>query len=138
MKSRVNHKFTRWLALWAALVIGHLAATLVFTGATAFRVQSFAGILGVALLPLSAVVYAAIGPLSIICFILFLFRVQGGTLAAITSLILGSMLIYPALIWFLRIWLRTEKSLVRRLGWLFLLIYATLATYCLMYVSSHM
>ena len=119
MNSRTNHNFTRWLALWAALVIGHLAAILVFPGEIAFGVHSFAEILGVVLLPLSAVVYAAIGPLSMICFIFFLFRVQGGTLTAIASLILGSMLIYPALIWLLRIWLRTEKSLVRRLGWLF-------------------
>ena len=94
--------------------------------------------LGVVLLPLSAVVYAAAGPLSIISFTLFLFRVRGGTLTAITSLILGSMLIYPALIWFLRRWLRTEKPLVRRLGWLFLLSYAALATYCLMFVSSRL
>ena len=119
MISRAKHNFTRWLALWATLVIGHLVATLVFPGEIAFGVQSFAEILGVVLLPLSAVVCAAIGPLSMICFILFLFRVQGGTLMAIASLILGSVLIYLAIIWFLRIWLRTEKSLVRRLGWLF-------------------
>ena len=119
MNSRTNHKFTRWLALWAALVIGHLVAILFFLGKMAFGVQSFAEILGVVLLPLSAVVCVAIGPLSMICFILFLFRVRGGTLTAITSLILGSVLIYSALIWFLRIWLRAEKSLVRRLGWLF-------------------
>ena len=138
MNSRVNYKFTRWLALWAALVTGHLAAILVFPGVKVFCEHSFADILGVVLLPLSAVVYAAIGPLSMICFIFFLFRVQGGTLTAIASLILGSVLIYSALIWFFRIWLRTEKSLLRRLGWLFLLSYAALATYCLMYVSSRM
>lgn len=138
MNSRVNYKFTRWLALWAALVTGHLAAILVFPGVKVFCEQSFADMLGVVLLPLSAVVYAAVVPLSIISFTLFLFRVRGGTLTAIISLLLGSMLIYPALIWFLRIWLRTEKLLVRRLGWLVLLSYAVLATYCLMYVSSRM
>ena len=138
MNSRAKHKFARWLALWAALVIGHLVATLVFPGEIAFCVHSFDEIQGLVLLPLSAVVYAAIGPLSMICFILFLFRVQGGTLTAIASLILGSVLIYLAIIWFLRIWLRTEKSLVRRLGWLIVSSYAALATYCLLYVSSHM
>jgi hypothetical protein len=138
MNSRVNYKFTRWLALWAALAIGHLVAILVFPCVKVFCEQSFVDMLGVVLLPLSAVVYAAAGPLSIISFTLFLFRVRGGTLTAITSLILGNMLIYPVLIWFLRIWLKTEKSLVRRLGWLVLLSYAALATYCLMFVSSRM
>ena len=138
MISRAKHNFTRWLALWAALIIGHLAAILFVPGEMSFCVQSFAEILGVVLLPLSAVVCAAIGPLSMICFILFLFRVRGGTLTAITSLILGSVLIYSALIWFFRIWLRTEKSLVRRLGWLFFLSYAASATFSLMFVSSRM
>ena len=83
MNSRVNYKFTRWLALWAALVTGHLAAILVFPGVKVFCEQSFADMLGVVLLPLSAVVYAAVVPLSIISFTLFLSRVRGGTLTAI-------------------------------------------------------
>ena len=125
--------------LWGLFVAGHFSAILMFCGVSSFRTQSIATALGhLALIPLSAIVCAAIGPLSIISFALFMSRIRGGTLTAVGSLLIGGPLMYFALAWGLRRWWKTSSRLVRYVGWAMIASYSFSATYCLLYVSSAM
>ena len=128
--------FLKLFVLWGMLVAGHLSALLMFCGVDSFCTQSIVSAL--ALMPLTAIVYAIIGPLSIICFVLFMFRIQGGTSTAICSLLIGGVLMYFVLAWGFRRWWKTSSRIVKYVGWAMIASYSALATYCLLYVSSFM
>ena len=124
-------------AVWGALVVGCLAATLVFCGTNSvFAEVSAAPIGSLAFVLLAAIVSAALGPLMIICVALVIFHVEGGTPTAICSLLLGSPLMYWALIWGFRRWWKTTSRLVKWVGWIAIVCYSALATYCLLYGGS--
>ena len=119
-------------AVWGALVVGCLVATLVFCGANSLLADRGS----LAFVLLAAIVSALIGPLMIICVALVIFHVEGGTPTAICSLLLGSPLMYWALIWGFRRWWKTTGRLVKWVGWIAIVCYSALATYCLLYGGS--
>ena len=119
-------------AVWGALVVGCLVATLVFCGANSLLADRGS----LAFVLLAAIVSALIGPLMIICVALVIFHVEGGTPTAICSLLLGSPLMYWALIWGFRRWWKTTSRLVKWVGWIAIVCYSALATYCLLYGGS--
>ena len=124
-------------AVWGALVVGCLVATLVFCGANSvFAEVSAAPIGSLAFVLLAAIVSALIGPLMIICVALAIFHVEGGTPTAICSLLLGSPLMYCALIWGFRRWWKSTNRLVKCVGWIAIACYSAVATYCLLYGGS--
>ena len=132
-------RYMKWISLWGMFIAGHILALLTFCGVNSFRIQSIAAAVGhLALIPLSAIVYTAIGPLSIISFALFMFHIRGGTSTAIGSLLIGGPLMYFALAWGFRRWWKTSSRIVRYVGWIMIASYSALATYCLLYVSSVM
>ena len=120
-------------AVWGALVVGCLAATFAFCGANSLLAEASASL---AFVLLAAIVSALIGPLMIICVALVIFHVEGGTPTAICSLLLGSPLMYCALIWGFRRWWKTTSRLVKWVGWIAIVCYSALATYCLLYGGS--
>ena len=120
-------------AVWGALVVGCLAATFAFCGANSVFAEASASL---AFVLLAAIVSALIGPLMIICVALVIFHVEGGTPTAICSLLLGSPLMYCALIWGFRRWWKTTSRLVKWVGWIAIVCYSALATYCLLYGGS--
>lgn len=138
VKCRKN-SFLKLFVLWGMLVAGHLSAFMMFCGVDSFRIQSIAAAVGhLALIPLSAIVYTAIGPLSIISFALFMFHIRGSTSTAVCSVLIGGTLMYFILAWgFSRCW-RATSRIVRYVGWIMIASYSALATYCLLYVSSVM
>ena len=119
-------------AVWGALVVGCLAATFAFCGANSLLADRGS----LAFVLLAAIVSALIGPLMIICVALVIFHVEGGTPTAICSLLLGSPLMYCALIWGFRRWWKTTSRLVKWVGWIAIVCYSALATYCLLYGGS--
>lgn len=119
-------------AVWGALVVGCLAANLAFCGANSLLADRGS----LAFVLLAAIVSALIGPLMIICVALVIFHVEGGTPTAICSLLLGSPLMYCALIWGFRRWWKTTSRLVKWVGWIAIVCYSALATYCLLYGGS--
>ena len=124
-------------AVWGALVVGCLVATLVFCGANSvFAEVSAAPIGSLAFVLLAAIVSAALGPLMIICAALAIFRVEGGTPTAICSLLIVSPLMYWALIWGFRRWWKSTSRLVKCVGWIAIACYSAVATYCLLYGGS--
>ena len=124
-------------AVWGALVVGCLVATLVFCGANSvFAEVSAASIGSLAFVLLAAIVSAALGPLMIICVALAIFRVEGGTPTAICSLLIVSPLMYWALIWGFRRWWKSTNRLVKCVGWIAIACYSAVATYCLLYGGS--
>lgn len=138
VKCRKN-SFLKLFVLLGMLVAGHLSAFMMFCGVNSFRIQSIAAAVGhLALIPLFAIVYTAIGPLSIISFALFMFHIRGGTSTAVGSLLIGGPLMYFALVWGFRRWWKTSSRIVRYIGWIMIASYSALATYCLLYVSSVM
>ena len=120
-------------AVWGALVVGCLAANFAFCGANSLLAEASASL---AFVLLAAIVSALIGPLMIICVALVIFHVEGGTPTAICSLLLGSPLMYCALIWGFRRWWKTTSRLVKWVGWIAIVCYSALATYCLLYGGS--
>ena len=132
----IGHR--EWICLWGMIVVGHLTALIIDGGVKSLRVLSFVDMLGVVLLPLTAIITAAIGPLAIVCFVLFLFRIRGGTPTAICSLLLGSSFFYCVLICGIRIHMKVERPLVRWFGRIGILCYSCLATFCLLYIASRM
>ena len=120
-------------AFMAGHVVGFLAA--IPCGATFFWYSATACALDLLLLPLSAIIVAAFGPLFLVVFGLFVCSVQGGTKTAIASFLLGILLLYAVLIWGLRRWWKIEGHRARLLGWLALAGYAALSTFCVTYVS---
>lgn len=119
-------------AVWGALVVGCLAANLAFCGANSLLADRGS----LAFVLLAAIVSALIGPLMIICVALVIFHVEGGTPTAICSLLLGSPLMYCALIWGFRRWWKTTSRLVKWVGWIAIACYSAVATYCLLYGGS--
>lgn len=138
VKCRKN-SFLKLFVLWGMLVAGHLSAFMMFCGVDSFCTQSIVAALGhAALILLTAIVCAIIGPLSIIGFVLFLLHIQGGTLTTVCSVLIGGTLMYFILAWgFSRCW-RATSRIVRYVGWIMIASYSALATYCLLYVSSVM
>ena len=138
VKCRKN-SFLKLFVLWGMLVAGHILALLTFCGVNSFRIQSIAAAVGhLALIPLSAIVHTAIGPLSIISFALVMFHIRGGTSTAVGSLLIGVPLMYFALAWGFCRWWKTSSRKGRYVGWIMIASYSALATYCLLYVSSVM
>jgi len=95
-------------------------------------------VLAVVMMPVFAVVVAAMGPFEIVAFVLYLFRVRGGSFVAVSSLTVGSALMYFALVWCIRVRLKAEARLRRVLWGIGLMCYSAFATHCLMYVSARM
>lgn len=95
-------------------------------------------VLAVVMMPVFAVVVAAMGPFEIVAFVLYLFRVRGGSFVAVSSLTVGSALMYFALVWCIRARLKAEARLRRVLWGIGLMCYSAFATHCLMYVSARM
>lgn len=128
------------LALWGALLAGHVAgglfACMRWELPFAFGGRLVDNVLALLLLPLSAVVVAAIGPLFVVGFVLLSFRVEGGTKTAIGTLALGVPLLSIALILGLLRWWKTENPRVRLCGWLALAGYGALSTFCGMYLDT--
>lgn len=130
----------KWLELSGTLVVGHvigtLAAVLWKTPYCGFDVTA-SDVLGLlllpVLLPLSAGVATALGPLVLVVCGLTAFRVQGGTQTAVGSILLGIPLLYTALIWGLRRWWKTESPRARLLYGLALAGYNALVTFCVLF-----
>lgn len=136
-RRRFLKSILKWLELWGLLFCGHLLAGLIFTKAGASCTLSFIDVLIMAI-PLSALVVAATGPLAIVGFALFLFRVQGGTPVAVFSLTFGSLLIYSALIWCTWLWAKAGHAAARWCAGICLLCYSAFATFCMLYLASSM
>ncbi len=82
------------------------------------------------------VAFAAIGPLSIVLFLLTLFRVQGGTTTAIFSLVCGVPLLYWALFILVRKMMKAKHRLSQWLLRVALACYSALSTFALLYGCS--
>ena len=124
-----NNSLRKLMIPWGLLVIGHVAGLLLYCGLP----TAFENAWQVAVLPISAIVVAAMGPLSIVAFFLTLFRVQGGTASAILSLVCGT----PLLCWALFLLIRKMMKAERRLSQWFLRValacYSALSTFALLY-----
>ena len=83
-----------FLSIWGWIILGTFASVL-YHGS---HLRSF---LAVVAIPVFAAIIAATGPLAIIVCMLYLYRVQGGSFVAISSLIVGSALLYSVLIYIL-------------------------------------
>jgi hypothetical protein len=121
------------MIVWGMLIVGHIVGSLIYGGLpNAFEIVSWEA----ALLSISAIAFAAIGPLSIVLFFLTLFRVQGGTTTAIFSLVCG----VPLLCWALFVLVRKMMKAKHRLSqWLLrvaLACYSALSTFALLYGCS--
>ena len=90
----------------------------------------------VATLPIIAIVFAAMGPLSIVLFFLVLFRVQGGSATAILSLVCGTPLLCWALFLLVRKMMKAERRLSQWLLRVALACYSALSTFALLYGGS--
>ncbi len=127
----------KWGAVWGAFFAGSLVATLAFRGANSFFAETSTAPVGsLAFVLLMAVVSAVIGPLMIVCAALAIFCVEGGTPTAICSLLMVSPLMYCALIWGFCRWWKSTSRLVKCIGWIAIVCYSAVATYCLLYGGS--
>ncbi len=125
-------RFKKLMIQWGLLLVGHVVGLSLYCGLP----TDYASVWHVAALPISAIVYAAIGPLSIILFLLILFRVQGGTATAILSLLCGVPLLYWFLLWLVRKQLKAECCLHRWLISIVLVCYSALSSFALLYGCS--
>ncbi len=130
---------TRWIALLAAITIGHVAgmAALCLGAGSSPRV-TLADVLLSPLLMLTGVVSAAIGPFGLVCFGLYTFRVRGGTPIAVGSLMLMVPVLYLLLTVWMRSWAKMERPAAKWASYIAMVCYSALSTYCIAYVSSHM
>ena len=78
---RISNSFRNWMIVWGMLIVGHVAGLLLYCGLP----TAYESVWLMVMLPISAIAFAAIGPLSIVLFFLTLFRVQGGTATALAS-----------------------------------------------------
>lgn len=129
---RLNSGFRKWLILWGMLVVGHVVGLLLCCGSLAV----FGDMRYVATLPIIAIVFAAMGPLSIVLFFLVLFRVQGGSATAILSLVCGTPLLCWALFLLVRKMMKAERRLSQWLLRVALACYSALSTFALLYGGS--
>ena len=121
----------KWLTLWGVLLVGHIVGYLASPPwKTSFHGPVVANLL---LLPCTAVIAAAFGPLIFVAFGLFAFCVQRGTNTAVGIFVLGAPLLYTALILGLRRWWKTESPHARFLGGLVLASYNALVTFCVLF-----
>ncbi len=129
---RISNSFRNWMIVWGMLIVGHVAGLLLYCGLPTANESVWLMVM----LPISAIVFAAIGPLSIILFFLTLFRVQGGTATAILSLLCGVPLLYWFLLWLVRKQLKAECCLYRWLISIVLVCYSALSSLALLYGCS--
>ncbi len=126
-----------FLLLLAALLAGHLAVPVVWNFLSlphgSFLPEPIW--LNIFLLPLTALLTAALGPLFLVLSALYMFQVEGGTPAAVCSFFLGLLLLYAALVLALRRWWKTSDPAARRLGWLAWALYSALATAALCHAA---
>ena len=129
---RISNSFRNWMIVWGMLIVGHVAGLLLYCGLP----TACESVWLMVMLPISAIAFAAIGPLSIVLFFLTLFRVQGGTTTAIFSLVCG----VPLLCWVLFVLVRKMMKAKHRLSqWLLrvaLACYSALSTFALLYGCS--
>lgn len=127
----------RFLLLLSALLVGNLAGFVAgnYLLTPHLSLLSEPIWLNILLFPLAVLLTAAMGPLLLVCCGLALARVQGGTPAAVCSLLLGVPLLYIALVWALRRWWKTPHPAARRLGWLAWALYSALSTLALFYTD---
>lgn len=123
------------LSIWGWIIFGSCVSYLCHGGS--FRPVAGA-FLALVMMPVFAVVIAAMGPFEIVALVLYLFRVRGGSLVAVSSLIVGSALLYFVLVWCIRARLKAETRLRRLLWGIGLMCYSAFATHCLLYVSARM
>ena len=104
---RISNSFRNWMIVWGMLIVGHVAGLLLYCGLP----TAYESVWLMVMLPISAIAFAAIGPLSIVLFFLTLFRVQGGTTTAIFSLVCC----VPLLCWALFVLVRKMMKAKHRL-----------------------
>ena len=130
---RISNSFRNWMIVWGMLIVGHVAGLLLYCGLP----TAYESVWLMVMLPISAIAFAAIGPLSIVLFFLTLFRVQGGTTTAIFSLVCGVPLLCWALFVLVRKMMKAKHRLPQWLLRVALACYSALSTFALLYVSSH-
>ena len=129
---RISNSFRNWMIVWGMLIVGHVAGLLLYCGLP----TAYESVWLMVMLPISAIAFAAIGPLSIVLFFLTLFRVQGGTTTAIFSLVCGVPLLCWFLLWLVRKQLKAECCLYRWLINIVLVCYSALSSFALLYGCS--
>ena len=129
---RISNSFRNWMIVWGMLIVGHVAGLLLYCGLPTAYESAWLMVM----LPISAIAFAAIGPLSIVLFFLTLFRVQGGTTTAIFSLVCC----VPLLCWALFVLVRKMMKAKHRLSqWLLrvaLACYSALSAFALLHGAS--
>ncbi len=134
VKSEKRNYLRKLMILWGMLVIGHVVGLLLYCG---FPTDiTYKDVWQVALLPISAIVLAAIGPLSIVAFFLTLFRVYGGTATAILSIVCGTSLLCWGLFRLAHKFLKAEARPAQWLLGIVLMGYSALSTFALLYGGS--
>ena len=129
---RISNSFRNWMIVWGMLIVGHVAGLLLYCGLP----TAYESVWLMVMLPISAIAFAAIGPLSIVLFFLTLFRVQGGTTTAIFSLVCGVPLLYWALFVLVRKMMKAKHRLPQWLLRVALACYSALSTFALLYGCS--
>lgn len=132
-------KMMRWIALLVTTVIGHVAGMLsAFPSDGPSFGMTPADFLMAPLLLLTATACAATGPLCIVCFALYTFRVRGGTPIALFSFLLTVPVMYLLLTLWMRNWAKMERPAAKWASYIGMVCYSALSTYCIMYVSQRM
>ena len=129
---RISNSFRNWMIVWGMLIVGHVAGLLLYCGLP----TAYESVWLMVMLPISAIAFAAIGPLSIVLFFLTLFRVQGGTTTAIFSLVCGVPLLCWALFVLVRKMMKAKHRLPQCLLRVALACYSALSTFALLYGCS--
>ena len=130
---RISNSFRNWMIIWVMLIIGHVVGSLIYGGLpNAFEIVSWEA----ALLSISAIVFAAMGPLFIVMFFLILFREEGGTAMSILSLVCGVPLLYWGVVLLVRKTMNAESRFLKWLLRVALAGYSALSTFALLYGCS--
>ena len=129
---RISNSFRNWMIVWGMLIVGHVAGLLLYCGLPTAYESAWLMVM----LPISAIAFAAIGPLSIVLFFLTLFRVQGGTTTAIFSLVCCVLLLCWGLFRLAHKFLKAEVRPAQWLLGIVLMGYSALSTFALLYGGS--
>jgi len=127
---RISNSFRNWMIVWGMLIVGHVAGLLLYCGLS----TEYESVWLMVMLPISAIVFAAIGPLFIVVFFLILSRLEGGT--AMSILVCGVPLLYWGVVLLVR---KTMNAESRFLKWhlrVALAGYSALSTFALLYGCS--
>ena len=76
---RISNSFRNWMIVWGMLIVGHVAGLLLYCGLP----TAYESVWLMAMLPISAIAFAAIGPLSIVLFFLPSSRWRAGHAGAV-------------------------------------------------------